>query len=115
MRYVLYLVGVIVMTFMLTHISNPPITKGPHMKEVMIFKAPWCGPCKAYAPIIEEARAEIEAKGYLITIVDVDANPDVATAFNVRSIPTTVVIQEDGTTETVVGMKSKEELLGLLK
>ncbi len=55
------------------------------------FTATWCGPCKAFKPIM----TEIMNEGHSIQFVDVDQNRDLAQQYNVQSVPTTV-IEENG-------------------
>lgn len=83
--------------------------------KVIVFKAAWCGPCKVYAPTVAEATPEIEAKGYVVSTLDVDSHRDICEEYGIRGIPATVIIHADGTKETLVGSQSKETLLNSLK
>ncbi|MBN2233654.1 MAG: thioredoxin [Opitutales bacterium] len=73
------------------------------------FWAPWCGPCKMIAPILEDLATE--AKGKIkICKVNVDNNSQLANRFQIRAIPTLLLFR-DGKVETqIVGMTSKEDL-----
>ena len=57
------------------------------------FWAPWCNPCKAFMPTVEKVAAETEGKLKVVKI-DVDSNPELANRFQVRSIPTLVVMHQ---------------------
>ena len=61
------------------------------MKTMKYFSATWCGPCKAFKPVINE----IAGEGYSIQFIDIDQQQDLAAKYNVRSVPT-VVIEESG-------------------
>lgn len=58
---------------------------------VIDFSATWCGPCKRYAPIYHDVAAQYADKADFYT-VDVDRSPQLANAFGVQAVPTTVVI-----------------------
>ena len=73
------------------------------------FWAPWCGPCKMIAPILEELAIDYEGK-IKICKVDVDSNPDSAAKFNVRGIPTLLVFNNGVVEATKVGALSKGQL-----
>ncbi len=73
------------------------------------FWAPWCGPCKMIAPILEEIAIEYEGK-IKICKVDVDSNPESAAKFNVRGIPTLLVFKNGVVEATKVGALSKGQL-----
>ena len=61
------------------------------MKTMKYFSATWCGPCKAFKPVMNE----IAGEGYSIEFIDVDQEQNKATKYGVRSVPT-VVIEENG-------------------
>ena len=83
-------------------------------KTVMVdFWAPWCGPCKALTPILEEISGEMSEK-VSIYKVNVDENTDLAQEHGVQSIPTLLVYKNGSLSETLVGLKSKEELIAIL-
>jgi thioredoxin 1 len=73
------------------------------------FWAPWCGPCKMIAPILEELDQEIGSE-VKIAKVNVDDNPDTASRFGVMSIPTLIVFKDGQPVDKVVGFQSKDAL-----
>ena len=73
------------------------------------FWAPWCGPCKMIAPILDELAIEYAGK-IKICKVDVDGNPESAAKFNVRGIPTLLVFKNGTVEATKVGALSKGQL-----
>ena len=77
------------------------------------FWAPWCGPCKALSPILEEISSEM---GHQVNIykVNVDENTELAQEHGVQSIPTILVYKNGSLSETVVGLKSKDELIEII-
>lgn len=79
------------------------------------FWAEWCGPCKMIAPLLDQI-ADAHAGKVTIGKVDVDKNPDLASQYNIRAIPTLIIFQNGQVKEQIVGMTSRpvlEQKLGL--
>lgn len=77
--------------------------------KVIDFWAEWCGPCRMIAPIIEELSEEMKDKA-LIGKVNVDDNPDVATRYGIRSIPTILILKDGEIVHRHVGTTTKAVL-----
>ncbi|MFB6348717.1 thioredoxin [Moraxella marmotae] len=77
------------------------------------FWAAWCGPCKAIAPVLEELAEDYKDRVQIVK-VDVDANPESAARFGIRSIPTLFVFKDGERVDTVVGGRPKSEFAALL-
>ena len=73
------------------------------------FWAPWCGPCKMIAPVLEELDNEIGDK-LKIAKLNVDNNPETAGRFGVMSIPTLMVFKDGEMVSKMVGFQPKEQL-----
>ncbi len=61
--------------------------------KVIKFGATWCGPCKVYAPIFEQAKAEITDHEF--ESVDIEDQPDLATKYKITSVPTTLHLDDN--------------------
>jgi thioredoxin 1 len=78
------------------------------MKQVLYFTGTWCQPCKSFRPIMESLRSEMS-----ITFIDIDASPQTTTTWNIRSIPTVIVIKDGMEIGRAVGVKTKDEIRAL--
>ena len=76
---------------------------------IVDFWAPWCGPCKAIAPILSELATEL---GDTVKIykVNVDDNEELAGKFEIQAIPTLLIFKDKNVVDRVVGLTSKEDL-----
>jgi thioredoxin 1 len=72
------------------------------------FWAPWCGPCRVVAPVLEEIASE--RKDLRIVKLDIDENPQTASRFGVMSIPTMILFKAGQPVKTVVGAYPKKKL-----
>lgn len=77
------------------------------------FWAPWCGPCRAVGPIIDELAKEYEGKVRVVKM-NVDENPATPTKFGIRAIPTLVVFKNGETVEQITGAVTKVAMKELL-
>jgi thioredoxin 1 len=78
------------------------------------FWAPWCGPCKMIAPVLEEINNEIGDK-VKIGKLNVDQNPNTTQQFNVMSIPTLLLFKDGQVVEQIIGFQPKEQLMNAIK
>ncbi len=76
---------------------------------VVDFWAPWCGPCRMIAPIVEELATEYEGKVSFVK-VNVDENPQVSMKYGIRSIPALLVFKNGQPIDQIVGAVPKREV-----
>ena len=74
---------------------------------VVDYTAPWCGPCRVVAPLIDRLAAEYEEKAVVVK-VDIDQNSEISKKYGVRSIPTILIFKNGEVVETLVGKASYE-------
>lgn len=77
------------------------------------FWAPWCGPCRALAPVIDELGVEYEGKVSILKM-NVDENPATPGKFGIRAIPTLILFKNGQVVDQVTGAVSKTSLKDML-
>jgi thioredoxin 1 len=83
------------------------------VKTILYFTAEWCGPCKKTRPIVEELNKDLSLTN--IKIIDVDSEMELAKKFEIKSVPTFIVIKDNEEINRVVGAQTKQSLLELMK
>ena len=101
--------------------SAPAVTDSSFDKDVLQsdlpvlvdFWAPWCGPCRMVAPVVEEISKDFEGKIKVFKL-NTDENPTVASKYGIRSIPTLMIFKGGQNVDTVVGAVPKANLSSTL-
>jgi len=76
---------------------------------VLDFWAEWCGPCRAFSPVVERLSEEYEGK-LIVGKVNVDEEPKLAEQFGVMSIPTVLIFKNKEVSDTMIGSRSFSSL-----
>jgi thioredoxin 1 len=74
------------------------------------FWAPWCAPCKAIMPTVENIAVEMAGK-FKVVKINIDESPLLATQFGIRSIPTLLIFNRGKVAEQIAGTPNKEKIL----
>lgn len=82
---------------------------GSDIPVLIDFWAPWCGPCRMVAPLLEEVSAEYESRLKVVK-VNVDEEPGLAGDFRIQSIPTLVIVKDGAPVEGLIGAPARAEL-----
>jgi thioredoxin 1 len=78
------------------------------------FWAPWCGPCRLVAPVVEEIAEQYEGQIKVVKL-NTDDNPQVASQYGIRSIPTLMIFKDGQKVDMVVGAVPKTTLVTILE
>lgn len=78
------------------------------------FWAPWCGPCQAMAPIIEELKKDLEGKAKVMK-VNIDEDKETAQKYDIMSIPTVILFKDGEPVEQIVGLRPKDQYIAAVE
>ena len=89
---------------------NTKVIEESDNKLVIVdFWAPWCGPCKAITPVLNELAEEL-GDAVKICKVNIDSNSELASKYEIRAIPTILIFKDGQVVDTVVGLIEKNDL-----
>ena len=77
------------------------------MKELWYFSAPWCGPCKMFGPTMDR----VASQGINVKKINIDYEADAITKYGVRSVPTTILVENEQEVRRFVGTKSESQVI----
>ncbi len=103
---------------LIQHVSDASfdndVLKNTTSPVLVDYWAPWCGPCKMIAPILDELALQYQGK-LQIAKMNVDENSDIPTTYGVRGIPTLMLFKNGAVVATKVGAQSKSQLAAFIE
>ena len=81
---------------------------------IVDFYADWCGPCRRQAPVLENVARQLDSKARVYK-VNIDESRDLASQYNVTSIPTILLFKDGKVVNSMVGYKTEAALLGAVE
>ena len=103
------------MSNFVAHISDAEFPAAVAQGVTLVdFWAPWCGPCKMIAPVLDELAGELGGKAKIVKI-NVDDNPEVAGQFGIMSIPTLILFKDGKPLNKLVGGQPKPQLKSFIE
>ena len=76
------------------------------MKKILYFSAPWCGPCKQFAPIMEQIGQTVPVEK-----INVDEQSDLAATYGIRNVPTILILKDGQVAQKFVGVQPPNLIL----
>ena len=103
------------MSDLVKHLTDSDFTAATASGTTLVdFWAPWCGPCRMIAPILDELSAELKGQASIAKI-NVDENPEVAGQYGIMSIPTLILFKNGKIEGKIVGGQPKPQIKALIE